>query len=69
MTPLLSGTVLGSEDMTVNLNWSLYLQGEPNCETKTNQWKISLGPLAQDGGVEGRELTPHEENTKITTNC
>ena len=25
--------------------------------------------LAQDGGIEGDELTPFYENTKITTNC
>ena len=27
------------------------------------------GTCQEDGGVEGRELTPSYKNTKITTNC
>ena len=41
---------------------------------RRNHWReqkevVSLRIKNQDGGVEGRALTPSYKNTRITTNC
>ena len=37
--------------------------------TKCNHSRMKARRLVQDGGIEGRALTPSCENTRITTNC
>ena len=47
----------------------IYTKVSPHSSQNDHQQNVNKQSINQDGGVEGRALTPSPENTRITNSC